>query len=188
MSIRTKQPEPARMLDDAGDVRERRLLVESEPEVRELERDVGAQRFRGQAIEDALVLEDDVRGLLRAADVLAEERRVHLEPEIVQPAQHRHALVQGLAGDEPRGAEPHPVAVDDLSQPRAVGGAQDGRARERLQAQFSDGSYGIRARTPNGPPLRRRTSAQSASGSSVKTSSGSAGSTIHDPSSSSSSS
>ncbi len=54
--------------------------------------------------------------------------------------------------------------------------------------QFCDGSGGIAARTPNGPPLRRSTTLQSSSGWSVNTSSASAGSTIQDPSSSSSSS
>jgi class 3 adenylate cyclase len=54
--------------------------------------------------------------------------------------------------------------------------------------QFVEGSKGMRARMANSPPLRRSTRPHRSSGFSVKTSSGSAGSTIHESSASSPSS
>ena len=132
---------------------------------------------------------------------LAEQGRVRVEPCVVQLAEHRDALVERLARDEPRRADALAVRLHETLEPGALRGVQEGRARERrdgcpdvahaapsLPRQFCDGSGGIAASTRNGPPLRRSTALQRSSGSSVKTSSATAGSMIHEPSSSSSSS
>ena len=54
------------------------LLVEQEPEVRQLERDVDAQPALGDAVQDLLVLGDDRPRLGSREDVLAEQRRVRV--------------------------------------------------------------------------------------------------------------
>ena len=195
--------------DEPGDVLVRGFLVEGEPEVRELERDVRPQLLRDEALCDPPVLVRDGRGACFVRDRLAEQRRVRVQPRVVQPAQDADALVERLAGDEPPGPEPSAVALDEVLQSFAVGRMQESRARQTRtrwrrgrsrgaslqrvewldsRGQFSDGSGGIDASTENGPPLRRSTLLQSPSGSLVKTSSASAGSTIHEPSSSSPSS
>jgi hypothetical protein len=101
--------------DHALDVRGCNLLVEREPEVRQLQRDVRAQLLAREPVEDLLVLGDHLRRLLGVADVLAQERRVHVQPGLVQAAQDDDALVERLARDEACRAEPHPVPVDDSS-------------------------------------------------------------------------
>ena len=187
--------ETAGVGDDPLEVVVRRLGVERESEVRELESDVRAQAFVSKSIEDRFVRGDGRCGPGGVGNRLTEERRVRVQPGVVQSAQYGHALVERLPGDEASGSEPHAVTVDDPSQQGAVGRAQDGGSRksgdgrgEDAHRQFSDGSGGMRARTPNGPPLRSRTALQSSSGSTVNTSSTRAGSTIQEPSSSSPSS
>ena len=177
------------MRDEALDVLERGLLVEREAEVGELQGDVRAQLLGREPVEDLHVRRDGGLGALGRRDLLAEQGRVRVQPGLVQAAEDGDALVERLARDEPRRAEPHPVAVDDLAQAPAVGRAEDELPRQRAEnAQLSDGSAGMSASTPYGPPLRRRTSLQSSSGSCVKTSVAIAGSRIHEPSSSSTSS
>ena len=121
------------MRDDSLDVQVRRLLVEGEAEVRELERDVGAELLGGESVENALVLDHDCRRLLRRTDVLTEQRRVRAQPGLVEPAQHRDAFVERLSCDEASRAQPHAVPVDDPAQPPAVGGAENRRAGNRGQ-------------------------------------------------------
>ena len=115
-------------------------------------------------------------------------------------------FVERLAGDESRRADALAVPLHEALEPGALRRVEDGCARNaatvfragshvettlpdtagngrlrrsRLRDQLRDGSGGIAARTPNGPPLRRSTPLQSSSGSSVKTSSASAG--LDDP-------
>ena len=99
--------------------------------MRELERDVRLQLLGDEAVEDALVLRRDGRRARRVGDRLAEERRVRVQPGVVQPAQHGDALVEGLAGDEARRADAHAVLLHEPLEPGALGRAQDGCARER---------------------------------------------------------
>ena len=94
-------------------VRVRELLVDLEPEVRELQRDVRAQLLGRDPVEHLLVRRDDPLGLPRLEDALAEQRRVRVQPLLVQAAEHGDALVERLAGDEARGAEPHAVPPDE---------------------------------------------------------------------------
>ena len=131
MSIRTNVPELAGARDEPLDVLVRGFLVEGEPEVRELERDVRPQLLRDEALEDPPVLVRDGRGACFVRDRLAEQRRVRVQPCVVQPAQDADALVERLAGDEPPGPEPSAVALDEVLQSFAVGRMQESRARQR---------------------------------------------------------
>ena len=121
--------------DEAFDVRVRGLLVEGEPEVRQLQREVRPEALAGEPVEELGVLaHDDVRSV-RVRYRLAEQRRVRVQACVVQPPQHDDALVERLSGDEPAGSEAHAVAAHDALQEGAVRGAQDHRAgegRERL--------------------------------------------------------
>ena len=125
-----ERAERAGVRDQALDVRVRDLLVEGEPEVRQLERDVRPQFLRDEPLEDRLVLGGDRGGALEVGHRLAEERRVRVQPRVVEPPKDGDALVERLAGDEPRRAEPLAVLLHEPLQPRAVRGVQDGRPRE----------------------------------------------------------
>ena len=62
MSMRTNEPSARRRVDEREHVAVRELLVEREPEVRQLERDVRAQALSGEAFEHLLVGGHDGRG------------------------------------------------------------------------------------------------------------------------------
>ena len=93
--------------------------------MRELERDVRAELLVVQALQDALVLGRNRARLLRVRDVLAEDRRVGVEALLVQPPQNGDALVEGLAGDEARGSEPHAVLAHERLHTRALRRRED---------------------------------------------------------------
>ena len=57
-----------------------------------------------------------------------------MQPGVVQPSQNGDALVERLACDEARGAEAHPVAVDETAQQAAVGSAQDRGSRKSRES------------------------------------------------------
>ena len=118
--------EPLGDLHDPLDVRVRELLVELEPEVRELQRDVAGQLLRVEPFEDAPVLVRDRLRLGGVAHALAEQRRVRVEPLVCEAVQHCDARVDRLAGDEPGGAEPHSVAAHE-----ALVGAADHTERDQ---------------------------------------------------------
>ena len=125
------------VLDELGDVPVRELLVDREPEMRELERDVRAQPLRVDAVEQLAVGGDDRARLGLVAHALAEQRRVREQALLVQPPQDGNGRVEALAGDEARGAEPEAVALDEPLQPRAVGGGED-HAAERAHPPGCD--------------------------------------------------
>ena len=97
--------------------------------MRELERNVRAELLLVEALEDALVLGRDRARLLRIRDVLAQDRRVGVEALLVQSPQNGDALVEGLAGDEPRGSEPHAVLAHERLHARALRRREDELAR-----------------------------------------------------------
>ncbi len=74
-----KLPTPGGVRDELADVRARERLVEGEPEVGQLERDVDLQLLGRDPVEDLPVRLDDDAGLGLVADALAEQRRVGLE-------------------------------------------------------------------------------------------------------------
>ena len=113
------------VLHEPFHVRVRELLVELEAEVGELEGDVRAQPFSDEPRDRLLVRGDDGLRLGFVADALAEERRVRREAALVQPAQYGDAVVEGLAGHEPPGAEPHAVPRDEALDARAVRCGED---------------------------------------------------------------
>src|SRR6185437_13967953 len=79
---------------------------------------------------------DDRARLRSVADTLAEQRRVREETTVVQPPQHRHGIVERLARDEPRSAEPEAVPLDESLQPWAVSRCED-EAAERAHVPHS---------------------------------------------------
>ncbi len=119
-------------LDHALDVRVGELLVELEPEVCQLQRDVARELLRVEALEDAPVLLGDGLRLGWIAHALAEQRRVRVETLVRQAPQYGDALVQRLARDEPRRAQPHPVLAHEAPHVAVVGRAQDHRAQHRV--------------------------------------------------------
>ena len=120
--------------DELADVRARELLVEAEPEVRQLQRDVDPQPLGRDAVEDLPVRLDDDARLGLVVDALAEQRRVGLEAAVVEPPQHDDRVVERLAGDEPGRAEAHPVPAHAPLQPRAVRGGEDRLPQGRLDS------------------------------------------------------
>ena len=64
-------------------------------------------------------------GLRLVADTLAEQRRVRRETAVIQAAQYRDALVEGLTGHESARAKPHAVFPDESAHARTVGGGED---------------------------------------------------------------
>ena len=91
----------------------RELLVDLEPEVGELQRDVRAKLLGRDPVEHPLVCSDDLIRLARLEDALAEQRRVGVQPLLVQAAEHADAVVERLAGDEASRAEAHAVTPDE---------------------------------------------------------------------------
>ncbi len=136
--------EPARDGGDALDVRVRELLVEREAEVRELERDVRLQLLGDESFHDRLVLLCDRGRAGRVGDGLAEQRGVRVEPCVVQPSQHRHAVVERLAGDEAGCADTLAVLLHQPLKAVAVGGVEDRGPRERGQ-RCRDAGHSARA-------------------------------------------
>jgi hypothetical protein len=116
---------PRGLCDEPLDVRVAEPLVERDADVGELEGDVRPQLLGLDPVEHVFVRADDGFGLLGVANVLAEQGRVRPQPLLVQPAERDDGLVQRLAGDEARGAEPHPVLADEALDVPAVGGCQD---------------------------------------------------------------
>src|SRR5690349_4507205 len=122
-----------RVPDELGNVALRKLLVDRETEVRELERDVRAQALRADAVEQLAVGGHHLPRLGLVAHALAEERRVREEPLVVQPPQDRDGGVETLPRDEARCAELEAVALHEPLQPRAVRGRED-QAAEHAHA------------------------------------------------------
>ncbi len=132
------------MPHDPLDVLECELLVDREPEMRQLERDVREQLLVGEAVDDLDVRLDDPVRVVAVGNRLAEERRVRVQSCLVQPPQDDDALVERLACDEPAGAEAHPMALHEPLEERAVRGAEDraagdsgGRSADRAHSSSS---------------------------------------------------
>src|SRR5207248_11753194 len=119
------------VLHQLGDVAIRELLVDREPEVRELERDVRPQAFGLDAFQDLVVLVDGRSGLRLGSDALAEQCRVRLQSLRIEPREHGHGLVERLPGDETRRTEPEAVLLDETLQARALGGRENDRPQRR---------------------------------------------------------
>src|SRR6185437_5435054 len=149
-----------RMLDELGHIALREFLVDRESEVRELDGDVRLQSLRMDAVEHLAVGGDDGAGLRLVAYTLAEQRRVREETVLVQPPEHRHGIVEGLAGDEPCGAEPEAIPLDEALQPRAVG-RREYEAAERAHEPHSCTIRSTSARSSSvSPRSGARTSAR----------------------------
>ena len=88
----------------------------------------------GDAVEDLLVLGRDRLRLGLREDVLAEQRRVRVEPALVEPRKHRRRLLERLAGDEPVGAQPHAVLARDAADPPAARGREDALPQRAVDA------------------------------------------------------
>ena len=130
----------------------REPLVEAEPEVGQLQRDVDPKPLGRDAVEDLPVRHDDGARLGLVADALAEQRRVGLEPVVVEPPQHDDRIVERLPRDEPGRAEAHPVPPDDPLQPRALGGGEDRLPQGGLDAgegrHLGSGLYATATKRP----------------------------------------
>ena len=121
--------ERRRVVDEALDVRVGELLVEQEAEVRQLERDVArAGRARRCRRGSASYSSVTARASLGREDVLAEQRRVGVEPALVQPREHLGALVERLAGHEALRAEAHAVLAHDAPDALAARRGEDALA------------------------------------------------------------
>ena len=93
-----------------------------------IERDVRAETFRRDSVEELAVGGDD-RGRLRLGrDALAEQRRVREQALVVQAAEDRHRGIEALPRDESGRAEPEAVALDEPPEPRAVGCSEENAA------------------------------------------------------------
>ena len=125
-------PEPRCVRHQLADVRACELLVESETEVGELQRDVDAQLLGGDAIEDLPVALDDDPRLGLVAHTLAEQRRVAEKPLVVEPSQHDDGLVERLPRDETCSAETHAVPAHTSLHAGALGCGED-----RLSQHFA---------------------------------------------------
>src|SRR5205823_3920964 len=141
-------PEPGRVLDERGHVLVGELLVEAEPEVRELERDVRLQLLGGDPVEHLAVRVDDGPALVGCLHVLAEKRGVREQPLLVQAPQYGDELIERLAGDEPRRAQAHAVAPDEVVEPGAVGECENRPPRRRVGGLGDHASAGTGA-SPN---------------------------------------
>ena len=76
----------------------------------------------------------DLARLLGGQDVLAEQRRVRVEPALVEARQHLGALGEGLARDEALRTEPHAVLARRAVHAPAAGGGQDALAERSVDA------------------------------------------------------
>ena len=101
------------------------FLVEREPEVRELERDVRPELLVDQPLDQLAVLHRHRRRTGRRRDRLAEQRGVRVEARVVESSKRHDALVERLARDEARGPDAHPVPLDEALQALAVRCAED---------------------------------------------------------------
>ena len=135
-------------LDETPDVSVRELLVDLEPEVGELERDVRPQLLGGDALDHLAVRGDDGLRVLGLEHAFAEQRRVRPQPLLVQTAQNGDALVERLACDEARRPEAHPVAAHEALDAAAVGRGEDAlpQARVDRDAQLCDRSHSLTSR------------------------------------------
>jgi hypothetical protein len=86
MSMRTKLPSSA-AVSTTRRTFSKAISLRVEAEMRELQRDVGAQLLVVQRCEDRLVLGRDRARLLLVRHVLAEHGRVRMEPLVVEPAE-----------------------------------------------------------------------------------------------------
>src|SRR5581483_10731872 len=71
-----------------------------------------------------------------------EQRRVRQEALVVQPPQHGHQLVERLAGDEARRAEPHAVPAHQPVEARALREREDRLPRSRVRGLGDHASAG----------------------------------------------
>ena len=155
--------ERRRVVDDGGDVLEGELLVDQQPEMRQLHRHVDLQPALGDPVEDGAELVHDDARLVRRAHVLTEQRRVRAQPARVQPREHVETFVERLAGDEARAAEPHPVAADERAdaavrrrgEDRLPERCVDGSADPDCRAGAAHGGASLPRRLRPGPPGKR---------------------------------
>jgi hypothetical protein len=117
--------------------------------MRELERDVDAQTLGVDPLQDAAVLCRCCRRLRLGRGVLAEQRCVRREAALVQATQDGDRLVEGLARDEARRAEPHTVFSDDAADARIPGRGEDGLPHQRVRG--GGGSIGPGRGRARGP-------------------------------------
>ncbi len=128
-----ERPERLGTGDEPLDVGVGDLLVDGEAEVRQLERDVCLQLLGDEPLDDGLVLGRDGSGTRCVGSRLAKQRRVRVEPRLVQLPEHADARVERLACDEPRCADAPTVALDEVLQPRALGRMEDCGSRKRRE-------------------------------------------------------
>ncbi len=100
----------------------------------ELDRQVGAQFLRGQAIEDLTVRSRDGRGRCSITHAFAEQRRIGLKPRGVQPAEDLDAVVQRLPGHKPISRESS-VPAHPPTEARTPGGGQQRLAHRTVERQ-----------------------------------------------------
>ena len=98
--------------------------------MRELESDVRLQLLGDEPLDDLLVFGGDGRRALLVGNRLPEQRRVRVQAGVVEPAQHRDALVERLAGDEASGAHPPAVVLHEPLQSSVVGCVEDRHPRQ----------------------------------------------------------
>ena len=145
---------PRGMPDELRDIPVRELLVEREAKVRQLERDVRAEAFRRDPVEELAVRGDDRSGLGLGRDALAEERRVREQALVVQAAQDGHGGVEALSRDEARGTEPEAVPLHEPPDGGTVGGGRG--SCEDAQRHSST----MRSTSPRSAPVRPRSGAR----------------------------
>src|SRR5439155_21941070 len=107
---------------------------------RQLEGDVRLEALGCDPAQNLLVGLDDAVRRLAVGDSLAEQRRVRSQTLLVQPAQRDDRLVERLAGNEPRSAEPHPVPVGEAPDPWAVRRGEDDATEHYTSAACSQGA------------------------------------------------
>ena len=130
--------------------------------MRELERDVRPQLLVGDAVDDLAVRLDDRVRLAGSSTPSPSSVVFGVQALLVEAAQDGDALVERLAGDEARGAEPHAVAAHERCARagcRRRRGSPCGGPRRR--APVSCARAAIRARRPRGS--RAASGARSAS-------------------------
>ena len=98
--MRMKLPCGRGVRDDVGHVAIGELRIEIESEMRQLERDIGLQTLRRDAVEIRLVLVDDGSGGGWVLDPFAEQRGVGAQTALIERSQDGNRLGECLAGDE----------------------------------------------------------------------------------------
>ena len=111
------------------------LGIEIETEMGQLERDIDLQPFRGDAVEIGDVLVDDGPRRRRVLDSFAEQRGIGAQPLLVERAQDRDRLVEGLAGDEPRSPQPHAVAANETGDETIARGGQNAGPKDGVEIE-----------------------------------------------------